>query len=126
MNERGKSGPLPVPRLDATRSHQQIAGQRVILGAPTASASRSASCCDGAKARPTLTHRPTGSTVTAREERSQHRNRTLALARLADRLAEHRDRAAGAARREAWAGHPSLERGNPVRTFQGEGFQPTG
>lgn len=35
-----------------------------------------------------LVHEPTGITVTARDERSQHRNRALALARLRDRLEE--------------------------------------
>jgi protein subunit release factor A len=35
-----------------------------------------------------LTHRPTGTVVTAREERSQHRNRAIALRRLRDRLSE--------------------------------------
>lgn len=35
-----------------------------------------------------LTHRPTGIVVTAREERSQHRNRQVALERLRTRLRE--------------------------------------
>ena len=35
-----------------------------------------------------LVHEPTGLTVTARDERSQHRNRALALARLRDKLEE--------------------------------------
>jgi protein subunit release factor A len=35
-----------------------------------------------------LTHLPTGITVTARESRSQHRNRVIALARLRAALAE--------------------------------------
>jgi protein subunit release factor A len=35
-----------------------------------------------------LTHRPTGIVVTAREERSQHRNRQVALDRLRARLRE--------------------------------------
>ena len=35
-----------------------------------------------------LTHRPTGIVVTARESRSQHRNRAQALARLRAHLAE--------------------------------------
>lgn len=35
-----------------------------------------------------LVHEPSGITVTARDERSQHRNRALALARLRDRLKE--------------------------------------
>ncbi|MEQ9398375.1 MAG: peptide chain release factor-like protein [Longimicrobiales bacterium] len=35
-----------------------------------------------------LVHEPTGITVTARDERSQHRNRALALARLREKLEE--------------------------------------
>jgi protein subunit release factor A len=35
-----------------------------------------------------ITHRPTGITAIARDERSQHRNRQLALERLRDKLAE--------------------------------------
>ena len=35
-----------------------------------------------------LTHRPTGITVSARDDRSQHRNRRIALARLRERLRE--------------------------------------
>jgi len=37
-----------------------------------------------------LTHHPTGIVVTARDERSQHRNRALALERLRKRLAQLR------------------------------------
>jgi ribosome-associated protein len=36
-----------------------------------------------------LTHRPTGIVVTARDERSQHRNRKIALERLRTRLKDH-------------------------------------
>ena len=41
-----------------------------------------------------LTHEPTGFKATARQERSQHRNRVLALQRLREKLeaANHRDR----------------------------------
>ena len=35
-----------------------------------------------------LVHEPSGVTVVARDERSQHRNRALALSRLRERLAE--------------------------------------
>ncbi len=35
-----------------------------------------------------LVHRPTGIRVVARDERSQHRNRAIALARLRERLVE--------------------------------------
>jgi protein subunit release factor A len=37
-----------------------------------------------------LTHLPTGIVVIARDERSQHRNRKIALARLRDRIRERR------------------------------------
>jgi peptide chain release factor 2 len=40
-----------------------------------------------------LTHGPTGIVVTARDERSQHRNRALALERLRRRLRKHRTKA---------------------------------
>ena len=55
------------------------------------------------------------------EERSQHRNRKLALARLVRKLAgmqaqRHRD-----ARDKRWRAHHELERGNPVRVFRREG-----
>jgi peptide chain release factor len=39
-----------------------------------------------------LTHLPTGIVVTAREERSQHRNRKVALERLREALAKRRRR----------------------------------
>lgn len=41
-----------------------------------------------------LTHRPTGIVVTARDERSQHRNRSLALERLRIRLGKRRRKVA--------------------------------
>lgn len=37
-----------------------------------------------------LTHRPTGIVVTARDERSQHRNRSIALGRLRAKLRKRR------------------------------------
>ncbi len=68
-------------------------------------------------------HRPSGVTVVAREERSQHMNRKLALARIAARLAadaEQQKSEAGAARR---AKHDRLQRGDAVRTFRGPDFR---
>ena len=65
------------------------------------------------------THRPTGLVAEAREERSQHMNRRLALARLARMLAEGHAAKEAAAEQQRWAEHDRLERGNPVRTFHG-------
>lgn len=70
-----------------------------------------------------LTHLPSGVSVVAKEERSQHRNKQAALERLAARLffAEQ----AKAAHRKSAENllHKRLERGNPVRSFQGPDFR---
>jgi len=70
-----------------------------------------------------VTHKPTGLVAQAQEERSQHRNKALAIARLAAVL-EAREKAAGkAVEHEKWTRHDDLERGNPVRVYQGDKFK---
>jgi len=67
-------------------------------------------------------HGPTGLTVVARDARSQHRNKALALARLQS-LAEARAVAdADSAKSSRNQLHRQLERGNPVRRFEGPRF----
>ena len=64
-------------------------------------------------------HAPTGLVVIARDARSQHRNKAIALERLAllvklaGELAEITDH------EKVQSGHALLERGRPVRTFKG-------
>ena len=68
------------------------------------------------------THRPSGLMVVVREMRSQHRNKALALERLQG-LANARDLAAVEDRkRNENRLHNALERGNPIRIFQGATF----
>lgn len=67
-------------------------------------------------------HRPTGLTAVAREMRSQHRNKALAMERLQSLM-----NAQAAADQEAKKSdqnqlHNLLERGNPVRCFKGRAF----
>ena len=69
-------------------------------------------------------HVPTGLSVVARGERSQHRNKAAALERLAELLRLAGEVAALAARQEQQANHDRLERGRPVRRFCGEAFRP--
>ncbi len=69
------------------------------------------------------THRPSGLVATAREERSQTMNKKLALARLAAMLAEGAAAAVADAERDRWAQHDALERGRPIRTFEGSSFR---
>lgn len=66
-----------------------------------------------------VTHLPTGLVAIAQEERSQHLNRRLALARLAALLAERAGRQAQAALSERWRQHTRLIRGNPARVYRG-------
>lgn len=69
------------------------------------------------------THLPSGITAVAREMRSQHRNKALAMERL--QLAIDAQRAADISERKALDNqrHNSLERGNPVRRFKGNKFR---
>jgi peptide chain release factor len=65
------------------------------------------------------THRPTGISVVARDERSQHRNKTLAVKRLRGLIAAVHEREHNAAQFQQWLVRISVERGNPVRTYEG-------
>ena len=66
-----------------------------------------------------VTHLPTGLSAMAQEERSQHLNRRLALARLAALFAERADKQVRAAEDQRWRQHTQLERGNAVRVYRG-------
>ena len=68
-------------------------------------------------------HVPTGLTVVVRDNRSQHRNRATALARLADLLETSQLLMAARDRARLQAAHAELERGRPRRTFRGDKFQ---
>jgi len=70
------------------------------------------------------THLPTGLTVVAREERSQARNKAVALERLAALVKAGGELKALADRQITQAAHDQLERGRPVRCFFGPNFRP--
>jgi peptide chain release factor len=69
-----------------------------------------------------VVHLPTNTIAQAQEERSQHRNKALALARLAALLAARKTAADQAVEREKWTKHDDLQRGNPVRVYRGPDF----
>ncbi|MBU0550774.1 peptide chain release factor H [Myxococcota bacterium] len=71
-----------------------------------------------------VTHLPTGLVAIAMEERAQHLNRKLALARLEALLAARQREGEAAADKARWAAHDRLERGDPIRRFKGPRFQP--
>jgi peptide chain release factor len=64
------------------------------------------------------THIPSGITVTCRDERSQHRNKALALKRIAAMLRVLADRREEDAKSSLFMASKELERGNAVKTFR--------
>jgi peptide chain release factor len=68
-------------------------------------------------------HIATGLSVVARDERSQHRNKALALERLAALIRLKGELEAITTRNDAHAAHDRLERGRPVKRFMGAAFR---
>lgn len=70
-----------------------------------------------------VTHTPSGLSAIAQEERSQQLNRKLALARLAQLFEQQAQDAQKQHLQDRWSQHNQLERGNPIRTFEGKKFR---
>lgn len=68
-------------------------------------------------------HRPTGMVAVAREMRSQHRNKALALERLIVLASMQAQAEAEARKGDRNLLHHALERGNPIRSFKGARFR---
>jgi peptide chain release factor len=69
-------------------------------------------------------HAPSGLAAVARDGRSQHRNKMVAVERLAMLLRTSQEVAAIADQQAVYLNHDRLERGNPVRRFRGKAFEP--
>ena len=69
------------------------------------------------------THVPTGHSVVAREERSQHANRRLCKIKLAMLFDAQKSKAEGENKNALWRANKGLERGNEVRVYQGKNFR---
>lgn len=69
------------------------------------------------------THVPSGLSAVAMEERSQHANRKLALAKLAAMLGTQAEDRKAAKQETLWRSNHQLERGNEVRTYRGPRFK---
>ena len=68
-------------------------------------------------------HIPSGLCVVARDQRSQHRNKALAVQRLAALIRLRGELDAITARTDTHAAHDRIERGRPVKRFKGALFQ---
>jgi peptide chain release factor len=66
---------------------------------------------------------PLGLSVESTEARSQHMNKKLALNRLCALIADMNQASEADLARLNWLEHTRLERGNPVRVYEGEGFR---
>ena len=66
------------------------------------------------------TYTPTGLSVVAREERTQERNRAIAIERLLAKLAAISEAEKNQQTYEIWMNHNLLQRGNPVKKFKGD------
>lgn len=69
-----------------------------------------------------VTHKPSGVQVRIETDRSQHRNRQLAMERLQLILATYEQEESRAQLRDRWMKHYQVKRGSPVRVFQGAEF----
>lgn len=70
-----------------------------------------------------LIHQSTGIAVTSTEERTQQANRRIAEKKLQEILRQRQVESNQKADREAWHEHYQLERGNPVRVYEGLKFR---
>jgi peptide chain release factor len=69
------------------------------------------------------THVPTGLTTTSQDQRSQFANKKVARLKLSLMIEERRRESEAGGRRELWDRHQALERGNEVRSYEGERFR---
>jgi peptide chain release factor len=65
-----------------------------------------------------LTHIPSKTVVVIADQRSQHQNKTIALAILMNKIQESRSQKQEQLERKHWQNHNVLIRGNPVRQFK--------
>jgi peptide chain release factor len=70
-----------------------------------------------------ITHMSSGIQAIAQEERSQHLNRKLAMSRLNRLIRKKENESISESRNSRWNHHNRLERGNPVRVFEGQDFR---
>jgi peptide chain release factor len=69
------------------------------------------------------THVPTGIAVVSMDSRSQHQNKKLATERLMLKLAQNNVEQLKNQFQNTWMNQTQVERGNPIRTFEGTDFK---
>lgn len=69
------------------------------------------------------THIPTGIAVVSMDSRSQHQNKKFATERLMQKLAQNNIEQLKSQFQNTWMNQTQVERGNPIRTFEGSDFK---
>lgn len=69
-----------------------------------------------------VTHRPSGLVVRVETERSQHRNKQIAIERLQQLLHSQQQAQMTQQVHDQWLNHYQVQRGNPTRCFTGQAF----
>lgn len=69
------------------------------------------------------THLPTGISVVCMDSRSQHQNKKVATERLLVKLQEAQLQLLKEKDQQQWMNQMAVERGNPIRTFEGSDFK---
>lgn len=69
------------------------------------------------------THIPTGIAVVSMDSRSQHQNKKLATERLMQKLVQNNVAQLKNQFQNTWMNQTQVERGNPIRTFEGTDFK---
>lgn len=70
-----------------------------------------------------VVHQPTRISVTAADSKSQLQNKKAAIAKIRLAMEQHRMELLQARVDEQWQEHLSLQRGNPVKVFEGRNFK---
>ncbi len=69
------------------------------------------------------THIPSGIYVLASESRSQHQNKKIAIQRLQEKVEQFNKEQLKTSVQNQWENHQNLERGKPIRIFEGSDFK---
>ncbi|MFH0785291.1 MAG: peptide chain release factor H [Pseudomonadota bacterium] len=70
-----------------------------------------------------ITHIPTGIRVISQDDRSQHANIKVAMARLEEQFLRIKEQKEMEFNQEKWSQHNMVERGNAVHIFEGRNFK---